>query len=68
MGSELVRVGVRQHAPPESISKRAPSTTRTSLRFRFNELRTDEESLSQTCDTSPNLLRSLPAILLGRVG
>ena len=26
MGSALVRVGVRQHARPESISKRAPST------------------------------------------
>ena len=30
--SALVRVGVGQHARPESISKRAPSTTRTSLR------------------------------------
>ena len=39
MGSALVRVGVRRHAPPESISKRAPSTTRTSLRFRINEWR-----------------------------
>jgi len=35
----LVRVGVRQQARPESISKRAPSTTRTSLRFRINRLR-----------------------------
>ena len=31
MGTALVGVGVRQHARPESISKRAPSTTRTSL-------------------------------------
>ena len=31
--SALVGVGVRQHARPESISKRAPSTTRTSLRL-----------------------------------
>jgi hypothetical protein len=30
---------VRQHARPESISKRAPSTTRTSLHFRINNLR-----------------------------
>ena len=30
--SALMRVGVRPHARPESISKRAPSTTRTSLR------------------------------------
>jgi hypothetical protein len=29
MGSALVRVGVRQHARPESISKRAPSTVAT---------------------------------------
>jgi hypothetical protein len=33
IGSALVRVGVRQHARAESISKRAPSTTRTSLRI-----------------------------------
>ena len=30
--------GVRQHARAESISKRAPSTTRTSLRFRIKNL------------------------------
>jgi hypothetical protein len=29
----LVGFGVRQHARAESISKRAPSTTRTSLRL-----------------------------------
>ena len=33
MEGALVRVGMRQHARPESISKRAPSTTRTSLRL-----------------------------------
>ena len=33
MESALVRVGVSQCGPPESISKRAPSTTRTSLRL-----------------------------------
>jgi hypothetical protein len=33
MRSALVRVAVRQHARPVSISKRAPSTTRTSLRI-----------------------------------
>ena len=33
MGSSLVPVGVRQHARAEFISKRAPSTTRTSLRL-----------------------------------
>ena len=31
MGSALVRFSVRQHARPESISKRAQSTTLTSL-------------------------------------
>jgi hypothetical protein len=36
--SALVGFGVRQHARRESISKRAPSTTRTSLRFRINDL------------------------------
>ena len=36
----FVGVDVRQHAQPESISKRAPSTTRTSLRiFRISGLR-----------------------------
>jgi len=33
IGSALVGFGVRQHARRESISKRAPSTTRTSLRL-----------------------------------
>jgi len=32
IGTALVGFGVRQHARRESISKRAPSTTRTSLR------------------------------------
>jgi hypothetical protein len=39
MVSALVRVDVRQRARTESISKRARSTTPTSLRFRINELR-----------------------------
>jgi hypothetical protein len=33
IGSALVGIDVRQHAQPDSISKRAPSTTRTSLRL-----------------------------------
>jgi hypothetical protein len=33
MVSALVGFGVGQHTPPESLSKRAPSTTRTSLRL-----------------------------------
>jgi hypothetical protein len=32
IGSALVGFGMRRHAPAGSISKRAPSTTRTSLR------------------------------------
>jgi hypothetical protein len=47
-GSELMRVGVCQHARPESISKRAPSTTRTSLLFRINDLRAARQRLSHT--------------------
>ena len=35
-------LGVRPHARPDSISKRAPSTTRTSLHFRINDLRAVE--------------------------
>jgi len=48
MGSALVRFSVRQHAWPESLSKRAPSTTRTSLRFRINDLRAVWISVAQT--------------------
>jgi hypothetical protein len=33
MGDALVGFGMRQHARPESISKRARSTTLTSLRL-----------------------------------
>jgi pimeloyl-ACP methyl ester carboxylesterase len=39
IGSALVGFGMRQHARRRSISKRARSTTPTSLRFRINELR-----------------------------
>ena len=46
-GSALVRVGVRQHARPESISKRAPSTTRTSPRSNgINNLRAVDQRFS----------------------
>ena len=48
IGSALVRLGVRQHARRESISKRAPSTTRTSLYFRINDLRAACSRLSHT--------------------
>jgi hypothetical protein len=47
MGTALAGIGVRQHARPESISKRAPSTTRTSLRFRINDLRRAWNSVAQ---------------------
>jgi hypothetical protein len=39
MGTALVRFDLRRYPRPESISKRARSTTPTSLRFRINELR-----------------------------
>jgi hypothetical protein len=35
----LVGFDVRRYARPEPISKRAPSTTRPSVRFRINDLR-----------------------------
>jgi hypothetical protein len=44
-GPVLVRFDARQHARRESISKRAPSTTRTSLRFRINHLRAVEHPI-----------------------
>jgi len=43
----LLRFDVRQHARAQSISKRAPSTTRTSLRFRIKGLRTVGISMAQ---------------------
>ena len=42
MGTALLRFDVRQHARPQSISKRAPSTTRTSLRLGIHSLRRSE--------------------------
>jgi hypothetical protein len=42
-----VRFSMRQHARAKSISKRARSTTPTSLRFRINELRTARKSGAQ---------------------
>jgi hypothetical protein len=48
-GTALVGVDARQHARPASISKRAPSTTRTSLRvFKINDLRAVCSRLSHT--------------------
>jgi hypothetical protein len=44
--SVLVGFGMRQHARKESLSKRALSTTPTSLRFRINELRGGPEQCS----------------------
>jgi hypothetical protein len=57
--SALVGFGVRQHARRESISKRAPSTTRTSLHFRINNLRTHNDHDFADCDKSSNVPRSL---------
>jgi hypothetical protein len=50
IGNALVEFSVHQHARRESISKRAPSTTRPSLRFRINELRPVPDSLAQNLD------------------
>ena len=59
IGSVLVRLGVRQHARPESISKRARSTTPTSLRFRINELRAVRNSVAQNPPSNLHAPRSL---------
>jgi hypothetical protein len=48
IGSALVCFGVRQYERTESISKRAPSTTRTSLRFRINSLESQDPELWKT--------------------
>ena len=66
--SALVPFGVRPHARPESISKRAPSTTRTSLRaFRILHLAPFAKwkfaNCDRNCDTPPSAcdhLRSQP--------
>jgi len=58
IGSALVRFGVRQHARAESISKRAPSTARTSLLFRINGLRAVRQRLSHTLARSERFARS----------
>jgi len=61
MGSALVRVGVGQCAPPESISKRAPSTTLTFFRFRINGLRTTDTAVSRKSVRPLNLAQSVTA-------
>jgi hypothetical protein len=58
VGTALVRFDVRQHARAESIFKRAPSTTRTSLHFRINGLRAVRHRLSHTPARSERLARS----------
>ena len=51
MESALVRVGVSQCGPPESISKRAPSTTRTSLRLESTGCGQPNCRLQELCQT-----------------
>jgi hypothetical protein len=53
-----VRSGECQHARAESISKRARSTTPTSLRFRINELRTVWIRIAQNAPSRTSELRS----------
>jgi hypothetical protein len=55
IGSALRRFRVRQHARRELISKRAPSTTRTSLRLRISNLRAVRERLPHTPPSSAGL-------------
>jgi hypothetical protein len=56
IASALMGFGVRQHVRRESISKRARSTTPTSLRFRINELRSVWNSVAQNAPSK----RSVP--------
>ena len=58
IGSALVGFDVRQHARAESISKRAPSTTRTSLHFRINELRAARHQIIARRLRLPSVSRS----------
>jgi len=57
IGSVLVGFGVRQHAWRESLSKRARSTTPTSLHFRINGLRAVRNSVAQNPPSNPTVLR-----------
>jgi hypothetical protein len=50
----LRRFGVAQCCSQASLSKRAPSTTRTSLHFRINDLRAVSIELSHTPTLVPN--------------
>jgi hypothetical protein len=50
--------GVSQCWSPASLSKRAPSTTRTSLRLEINDLRAVRQTLSHSPSTSEPVLRS----------
>ena len=64
MKPALMPVGVHQHAPPESISKRAPSTTRTSLHaFRISHLAPFAKgtfaNCDRNCDTPPSTCNHL---------
>jgi hypothetical protein len=73
-GAEMAeRVGFEPTVefPLHTLSKRAPSTTRTSLRvFRISSLRLVAEPANPNCDTDcdrpPNVPRSLTGIRLGR--
>src|SRR5687767_680037 len=58
IGSALVRFGGRQHARAESISKRAPSTTRPSLRLRINELQAARHQIIARRMRLPSVSRS----------
>jgi hypothetical protein len=58
MRRALVRFGVRRHARPECISKRAPSTTRTSLRLE-STTRGRTQRQNANCVRRSNVSRSL---------
>ncbi len=65
IGSALVKFNVRQHARRESISKRASSTTRTSLHvFRIALYRLVTEPANANCVRPLNVLRSLSSVMV----
>ena len=68
MGSVLVRFGVRQHARPESISKRAPSTTRTSLRLESTTYERATIRILPDCDKSSDVPMTYGLFQYSRAG
>jgi len=66
----LTCLGVARYRSTASLSKRAPSTTRTSLPFRINDLRSRRGRVHSDCDKStdgPRSLTGIPSIPAAKV-